>query len=283
MDTLVRPTPPKEPRPPRKPKNGRGPLSTKSGTIMSAVVTAALAAIVIAVFLAQYRNNVNSDGVPTGVLVADKLIEQGASGDSLGARGLFKAEKLPKKQLKVGALTDAAALKGQVAVADILPGQQLTRADFRPAGSTTVSKLAANQRAITLSLDKAHGLMGPIRTGDHVDVFSGFLVDATNGSGRPRPYLRLMEENVLVLDAPADVKGGSNVGAGANQKKEVTLRVSDEAAAKVAFAYDNGKVWLVLRPMDGTYRPKRTLTTLEGMLFDVPAHRANRRAQRRSR
>ena len=264
MDTLVRPTPPKEPRPPRKSKNGRGPLSTKSGTIISALVTAALAAIVIAVFLAQYRNNVNSDGVPTGVLVADKLIEQGASGDSLGARGLFKVDTLPKKQLKAGALTDAAALKGQVAVADILPGQQLTRADFRPAGSATVTKLAANQRAITLSLDKAHGLMGPIRTGDHVDVFSGFLVD--HATGRPRPYLRLMEENVLVRDAPTNIKS-SGVGAGANQKKEVTLRVSDLAAPKVAFAYDHGKVWLVLRPMDGTYRPKRTLTTLEGMLL----------------
>lgn len=277
MQTFAKPSPIKEPGPPRKP-NGRRPLSTKNGTIISAVVTAALAAGVIALFLNQYRNNVNSGGVPTAVLVADKLIEQGASGDSLGAQGLFKADKLPKDQLKPGAITDAADLKGQVAAADILPGQQLTRTDFRPAGSGTVTKLAADQRAITLSLDRAHGLLGPIRSGDHVDVYSGFLVDTQ--VGRPRPFLRLLQQNVLVLDAPAAKAAGSGVGTGANQKKEITLRVGDAAAPDVAFAYDNGKVWLVLRPLDGTELKKRPLVSLEKLLFDAPTVRANRGGSR---
>ena len=274
MQTLARPTPPQDPGSPRKGKGGRRPLSTKNGAIISAILTAGLAALVIGLFLNQYRNNVNSDGVPTAVLVADKLIEKGASGDSLGAQGLFKADKLPKGQLKAGAVTDAAALKGKVAVADILPGQQLTAADFRAAGNGAVTKLAADQRAITLSLDKAHGLLGPVRSGDHVDVYSGFLVDTQ--TGRPRPFLRQLDEDVLVLEAPTTSKSGSGVGSGANQKKEITLRVEDAAAPKIAFAYDNGKVWLVLRPQNGRKAEKRTLVTLEGLLFDAPAQRISR-------
>lgn len=281
MQTLAKPTPNREPGPPRKPNNGRRPLSTKNGTIISAVVTAALAAGVIALFLSQYRNNVNSGGVPTPVLVADKLIEKGASGDSLGAQGLFKSEKLPKDQLKPEALTDPAVLKGQVAVGDILPGQQLTNADFAPAGNGSVTKLAANQRAITLSLDRAHGLLGPIKTGDHVDVYSGFLVDTE--VGRPRPFLRMLQQNVLVLDAPQGKAGGSGVGSGANQKKEITLRVADTAAPDIAFAYDNGKVWLVLRPLDGSKLEKRPLVSLEKLLFDAPTVRSSRAARGGSR
>ncbi len=279
MQTLAKPTPTKEP--PRKQKNPRRPLSTKGGAIISAVVTAGLAAIVIATFLNQYRNNINSDGVPTQVLVADKLIEQGASGDSLGALGLYKADKLPKAQLKPGALTDAAALKGQVAVADLLPGQQLTRADFRPKGNGAVTKLAANQRAITVPLDKAHGLMGPIRPGDKVDVFSGFLVEGA--IGRPRPFLRILEQNVLVLESAKVSSSGSGVGSGGNQKKEVTLRVNDVAAPKIAFAHDHGKVWLVLRPQNAKNVTKRTLQTLEGLLFDVQPQRLARDIRRRAR
>ncbi len=257
------------PKPPKLSKDGNGPLSSRNGSIIAAFVTATIAGILIVLFLQQYRDSVNSDGVPTPVLVAQQLIEKGASGDSVGAAGLFKSSDVPRDQLKKGALTDAAALRGKVAVGDILPGQQLTATDFKSAGHGLVTKLAADQRAITVSLDAAHGLVGNLRAGDHVDVLSGFLLDSS--TGRERPVVRVLMQDVLVLDVPP--KPARQTG-GNNQSSEITLRVAVESAPKIAFAADNGKLWIVLRPQNGKKLDKATLITLASLLADAKPVRA---------
>lgn len=274
MQTALRqPMPNKDGKGPKLSKDGKGPLSSRNGSVLAAVVTAALAGLIIMVFLSQYRDNVNKDGIPTPVLVADKLIEQGASGDTIGAGGLFKADEVPRDQLKAGAVTDAGTLRGKVAVADILPGQQLTAADFKPAGRGAVTKLGPDQRAIKIALDGAHGLIGTVGKGDHVDVLSGFLVDSA--TGRQRPILRTLMQNLLVLGAPAAVADG-DAGGGSGQPKEVTLRVSYEQAPKLAFAADNGKVWLLLRPQNGRDAETQSLVTLESLLLGSKSVRSER-------
>ncbi len=273
--TLKPPQPNRDSRGSKLKKDGKGPLSSKNGSVLAAVVTAALAGLIIMVFLNQYRDNVNKDGVPTPVLVADKLIERGASGDTIGAAGLFKADEVPRDQLKTGAVTDAAMLRGKVAVDDILPGQQLTAADFRPAGRGVVTKLGPDQRAIKIAFDGAHGLIGTVAKGDHVDVLSGFLVDSA--AARQRPMLRILMQNLLVLDAPTEVKAGGGVGGGSGGKaKEVTLRVTDKQAPKLAFAADNGKLWLVLRPQNGRDTEVQPIVTLEQLLLGAKSVRSGR-------
>ncbi|MGI8730548.1 MAG: hypothetical protein ACR2LK_11265, partial [Solirubrobacteraceae bacterium] len=77
------------PKPPKLTKDGgKGPLASKNGSILAAVITAAVAGVLIVLFLQQYRDGVNNEGVPTPVLVAEQIIEQGASGDTVGAQGL---------------------------------------------------------------------------------------------------------------------------------------------------------------------------------------------------
>jgi Flp pilus assembly protein CpaB len=257
-------------------KDGKGPLSSKNGSVLAAVVTAALAGLIIMVFLNQYRDNVNKDGVPTPVLVASQLIQQGASGDSIGAEGLFKSDDVPRGELKAGAITDASELKGKIARDDILPGQQLTAAEFKPAGETPVTKLGADDRGIKIPLDNAHGLIGDIRKGDRVDVLSGFLVDTA--LGRPRPMLRTLMQNILVLNAPAKATT-TGVGGNSNKPKEVLLRVDVKQAAKLAFASDNGKVWLLLRPQNGKDSELQSLVTLESLLLNDKALRSTGRAR----
>ena len=254
------------PKPPKLSKDGGGPLSSRNGSIVSAVVTAAVAGLLVVLFLAQYRNSVNKDGVPTPVMVASQLIDKGTSADSAGAQGLYKSEDVPRDQLKAGAVTDPSTLKGKVAVEQIVPGQQLTAGDFKAAGNGIITKLAADQRAITVSLDNSHGMLDNVRTGDHVDVLSGFELEPDGGGGS-RPVLRMLMQDVLVLDVPSG-EGAGGVGGG-NEKKEVTLRINTTATPKIAFASDNGKLWLVLRPANGEKLDKTQLITIGAMLVDA--------------
>lgn len=263
MQTINKPKPLTNGKAPKPFRDGKGPLSSKGGSLAAAVVTAVLAGLVIVVFLNQYKDNVNSDGVPTPVLVADKQIPVGASGDSIGENEGFKSTEVPKNQLKQGAITDAAVLRGKVATSDILPGQQLTSADFKPAGSGVITKLDSEQRAVTLPLDKAHGMIGQLRVGDHVDVLAGFLVET--GGGRPRPVMRNVAQDVLVLSVPKAATGAAV--SGSSRPQEIGLRVSNVSAPKVAFAAEFGKVWLALRPANGEDVSKRSLVTIESLLF----------------
>lgn len=238
---------------------------------MSAVA-AVLAAAILLAYLHQYRQSVNSASAPMTVLVAKGLIEQGTPGNVVGSNGLFQVIETPRSEVKEGAITDPAALRGTIAADDVYPGEQLTTASFSATGADTVAaEISGAERAMAVPVDIAHGMIGNLRAGDRVDVYAGFNVRRLLPTGAPdpdaqdRPVLKLVTEDVLVLGVPAEKAG---LGAG-GQMSQITLKLSDEDAAKVAFSSDNGVVWVVLRPRTGAEPSRPDLVTLETVLFGV--------------
>jgi Flp pilus assembly protein CpaB len=245
-------------------KNGRGSagafLATRRGAVTMAVLAAVLAGLILLVFLTQYRSSVQTGNQPTTVLVADRLIPKGTSGDVLITEQLFKPGSVAESDVKDGALANAAALEGQVAARDIYPGQQIIAADFTRGGDSIRGKLSATDRAMAVSVDEAHGLIGNVRAGDRVDVLAGFNA-TSSGTGQTKPIVRTLLQNVLVLGAPEET-GGSGQG----DKSSVLLRVNDRQAAEVAYASDNGQVWVVLRPPAGASQTKPSTVSLESLI-----------------
>ena len=240
-------------------------LSTRGGTVAFGGVAALLAAFVLLLYLNQYRSSVTSDSEPVTVLVARTLIEKGMPGDVVGLKKLFQSDEAPRSAVKDGAITDPSTLRGRVAVEDIYPGQQLTVTDFAGTTDAIGAKLAGKSRAIAVPVDSARGMVGRVEPGDRVDVFAGFNVLGNIG-GQGRPVVKVMKQNALVLDAPAETTAG--VGA-ANQTATVVLRVNRDEAAEIAWAVDNGKVWIVLRPRAGAPPTKPGVVTAESLLTGV--------------
>lgn len=234
---------------PKKPPSPdlRGVLSTRQGTLGVAIIVAVAAGAILLFAITSYRHGVSAANKQSTVLVAKRLIQKGTSGDAIASGQLFAVTRIAQKQVSSGAISDTATLQGKVAAKDILPGQQLTATDFT-VGVGIASKLAPNARAMAVALDQAHGLIGVLQTGDHVDVYGGFDVD--QGSGRPRPVMRLLIANVQVLQAPT---GGG--GTGSTPTGNVVLDVNDAQAGRIAFASDNGKIWLALRPGNAAATP----------------------------
>lgn len=249
-------------------------FSTRGGTLVLAGLAALLATIAVLVYLSNYRSSVRAGGQPATVLVAKSLIAKGTPGTVVAANHQFQATSIRESQLRDGALSDPSSLTGQVAAIDIYPGQQLTATEFVPVADTIPAKLVGAERAITLPLDTAHGLIGVIRPGDRVDVYAGFNVQPVDSQGRPvasggqaRPVLRLIVQNVPVL---AINTGKSGLGGSNNGQSNTTVQVSPYQAAELAFASDNGKLWLVARPASGAGASPPNLVTIETMLLGVP-------------
>jgi Flp pilus assembly protein CpaB len=244
--------------------------STRAGTIALAGTAALVAGISILVYLNGYRNSVNAEGAPVTVLVAKGTIPKGTPGAAIAASGLFAATTIRQSQLRDGAYSDPGILRGKVASHDIYAQQQLTAADFTSGATSVASTLTKTERVVSIPLDSAHGVTSQLEAGDHVDVFAGFNVIPVGpagtplGSGQARPMLRLVMQDVPVV-AVAKSTGGSTNGGSAN----VSVRVNDRQAAELAFASDNGKLWLALRPASGAKAARPGIVTVETMLLGI--------------
>lgn len=215
-------------------------LSTRRGAMIVATLCAAAAATVILVGVSRYRASLKASQQNVTVLVTNRLIPKGSSGTAIATGGWYIAESLAPKRVSAGAVADTASISGRVAVRDILPGEQLTAADFAVATGLAAS-LAPAQRAVSLTLDQEHGLNGNLHAGDHVDVYGGFNVDRQ--SGPVLPVVRLLVPNVKVLQVS---NGGAGFGGG-GQNSSTVLAVDELQSATITFAQEYGKVWLTLR------------------------------------
>jgi Flp pilus assembly protein CpaB len=224
-------------------------LTTRKGTVAVGVGAAVLAGIVLLVYLNQYRNNVNAQAKTVSVLVAKSLIQKGTPGDVVGSQSLFETSSIAKTDLKSGALVDPASLKGRVATADVFPGQQITATNFAVgAVAPLLGSLANEQRAISIPIDAAHSLSGQLVSGDHVDVYVG--MNAQMAGGPPRAIIKLAMQDLYVLNAAGTI----------------TFRVTPTQAGALAFAVENGSIWLALRPTTGAARVKAPVIDANALL-----------------
>jgi len=228
-------------------------FATRRGTIMLGIGAAVLAAIALLVYLNNYRSSVNSGVQPISVLVAKSLIQKGTPGDVVGSTKLYEVSSIPRDQVKTGAFVDPKTLTGQVAAADIYPGQQLTAADFAVGNATALTqRLARDQRAVVFSVDSPAEVGGQIAAGDHVDVW--VVLSAQGSNGVSHPVVRQLYQNMYVLNA------GTNGG-------NVTMRATPTQAGTLTYASTNATIWLVLRPAVGsstTTPPEITSSNLIG-------------------
>lgn len=265
MQTVQKPGPPKR-RTPR--RDARKVLSTRGGTTLVAVISALLAAGVLLIFLSQYRESVGAADDVTTVLVAKNLIEKGSPGDVVAEDALFQTTTVKKDDLKDGAISDPSSLKGTIATTDVFPGEQLVAKEFVNATPSIINRLRGFDRAIAVPLDEAHGMIGNIRAGDHVDVLAGIGLQQ-GGTDNRRATTRVIVHDALVLKAPDKPSAGA--GSGPASTKPVILRVSDRKASEIAFSADIGKVWLVARPKVGAKESRVPATDLQSLALGVGA------------
>jgi Flp pilus assembly protein CpaB len=159
-------------------------LATRQGSLVLALLCAVCAAGVLVFALGRYKSNVQQPVPQATVLVATGEIAKGTVGSQIAAQGLYKPTPVATTSVTPGALTDAAQLSSATASSDILPGQQLTSADF----STIVNVgevLKPNQRALEISVSGANGAVDITQPGSRVDIYLSGDTGSPSASGSP--------------------------------------------------------------------------------------------------
>jgi Flp pilus assembly protein CpaB len=247
-------------------------IATRRGTILLSVIAAAVAGGLILVYVSRYRDSVQNNARGVNVLVAKVAIPSGTAGNLIASDALWSTSTLRQSQLQNGAFSDISSLRGQVATHDIFQGEQLTSADFAPASSNLAASLTKDQRIISIPFNSAQGLSGDLQVGDRVDVYAGFSVsqigpNGLSAGGGSRPIIRRILTNIPVVAV-----GGKTSGAFASSSTNLSFKVSDQDAAELAFATQNGTLWLGLRPSKGATSSPPNIVSMETLLLGVPAH-----------
>jgi Flp pilus assembly protein CpaB len=246
--------------PPPSRDDGNKLLATRRGSLTVALIAAVLAAAVLVIFLNNYRDSVGGSNKTETVLVARSLLPKGSTGDAIASNGLFQAVDIKHSQVKDGAITDPAALRHKVLTREVFSGEQLTTHDLAFTSDRVVNKLSGNQRAVEIPVDSAHGMLGQVQAGDHVDVYGAYNVQNTGGP--EQKVLKEIMQNVEVLKI-------SGTGGGAGGGGAVILRAPETVAAQMAFTAENGKIWISARPQAGAKQSPPSITTIDTILFGI--------------
>jgi Flp pilus assembly protein CpaB len=243
-------------------KNSRKPslralIATRRGAFTLAALCALLAVVVLLVAMNQFRHSVAGNAQQSTVLVSTAEIQKGTSADVLASKSLYKVVPVLATQISSGAITNAGSLVGKTAASTILPGEQLTFADFTTSKTTAaVSALTSpTERAIAVTLDAAHSVDGTLAAGDQVDVYGD------TGDSPTTHVVALLVPDALVLKAPPL---GTSAGT-------YVLGVSDTLSSRVMLTADNGQVWLALRGTNASNPPATAVNRFNLYLGDVPS------------
>jgi len=235
-------------------------LATRAGAVTLALLCAVVATGLLVFALSSYKHTTQAVIPQATVLIATGEIRQGTSGDAIAAERLYKSTPVAATQLSAGAISDSSVLAGKTTSAAILPGQQLTLADFATAPGVT-GLLAPDQRAVSLTIDESHGDTDVLLAGERVDVYADFPV-----GGVPTEVLVVSDALVIKPASATPTSGAGKSIAGAS----LVLAVTASQAPEIGYALDHGIAYIAVRPPNAS-APPVPFTTIGTIVAAAPA------------
>jgi pilus assembly protein CpaB len=241
--------------------------------VVIAIVLGVLAAVLVTVYVANYRKHVQQGAQNVDVLIAATDIPAGTSGAAIVAGHMLKQLTVPRTALTPGAISNPDQIVRLVSTDQIMSGEQISTRRFGNSAELGVrAKLKGTMRAIQISANPNQVLAGTLRVGDRVDLIAN-LKNETGGN--TSHYDRIVIRNLLVLRAPAavDLKSG-NIGN--SQQESVMLAMTDTQSPKFYWAIKNadqsassdGGWALALRPVGTAADGPTVVESFKTVLLD---------------
>jgi pilus assembly protein CpaB len=220
--------------------------------IAAAVALALFGTLVLVAYVQSAKNKATASERLDPVLVVTKSIPKGTAASAIA--GSVKTEQVPAKVKASSAVSDLGALKGLVAGADLVPGEEVLSSRFVTPQAAAQGIAPPDKLRVTVSLDPERVIGGQLHAGDTVAVVMSFQWE--NNVKTTHLVLHQVLVTALQGDTTQQSKGTGGANSAPNGKLLVTLAVDAPSVEKVVFASEWGKVWLAAEPstapQDGT-------------------------------
>ena len=238
-----------------------------------ATMLAALAAVLVTVYVTNVRKSAQSSESGITVLVASRDIPAGTPGAEIVSGHLLGSAVVPRRSVAPGAVSSPAQIQQLVATQPLYAGDQVTSRRFGAAVVQGVrGQIKGTLRAFQVPGDGNQLLAGTLEDGDRVDVVASVKYAVTDAqgvsAGTERIGSRIVLRNIRVIQAPARAAGAAKLGGAPGGSLAVILAVTDSQAQKLFFVIRNGDWSLALRPsVDSTDSPD-SVETAQSLLGD---------------
>jgi Flp pilus assembly protein CpaB len=213
--------------------------------LLIAIGLAIVAAVLVSVYVTQYKHHVQNGESTVQVYVAARDIPTGTSGSELIDGKYLRKESVERRNLVTGWISKTSQIADSYVTTPIYQDEQLSLRHFGQAGAQGArGQITGGQRAIEIEADPPQVLSGTLEAGDHVDVVANWTLP----EGSSHHVSKIVLRDVLVLSAPGQTKTNSGVAGSSNNKVDVQLRVADTQLPKLFWVMQNGDWSLALRP-----------------------------------
>lgn len=268
-----------------------------------ATLLAGMVAFALFNYLSTIETQIRGDVELVQVYRAAGDIAEGTAGEDAISSGLIAVSSEEAQFVPAAAVTDEQAVRdllvGAVAAGPIAQGQVITSAQWVPAEDVqrTLSEIIPpGHQAMTVEVDRVHGVAGMVNPGDHVNLLVTIDVpdpattsplyqpSGSDTTTQEQPTITVSHfvlQNIPVLAIEQNLsvdKGaaGSVEAPSATDEAQaptkipvstlVTLDVTGDQAEQIAFSFEQGSVWMTLVP-DG-FVPETTDGVIAETLFD---------------
>lgn len=249
--------------------------------LVVAVLLAAVATVAIYMYVTRADERAAEEFELRQVYVATQRIEAGTPADVAISQALIERRDLPETAVAEGAIGSLEQLEGLVAVAPIVPGQQIVTASFGdqaqvPTGTGSDIEVPEGLQAVAVDLSVVPGVAGFVDAGDRISILS--VIDAEAGAApeaQPEPdpdstepppppppatvaeglQARYVVQNALVLAIGQRVttydEDGNATGKGIQESNDnfiFTLALTPVEVEKLVFAETQSTLWATLLP-----------------------------------
>ena len=234
--------------------------------LIIAAVIAALGTMLVFLYVrsADARAEDKIDAVT--VLTASQPIASGESYDDALAAGKITPKGVARSQLLQGVQTSADALKGTVALQNLLPGEQIVADKFGANAAEVASPLGIpkDKMAVSVNLTDPDRVAGFVNPGSEVAVF----VTTTESDTGGRTRLLLDRVTVLGVGSTTPVTTTTTTEDGTQQTEQLprtllTLALDQEQAQKIVLASKTFDVTFALLTADSVVAEQPTTTSTD--------------------
>jgi pilus assembly protein CpaB len=223
--------------------------------LVTAVVIAALGAMLVFAYVKQADDRALADQHPVRVLTAKTQIPAGTGAQEAAQSGQFVEKELPRSATGVGALSSIEPIKNSVALTTIFPGQTIVSGMFGTvanASATTPLTLPPGDLAVSVQFSDPGRVAGFVEPGSYVSVFFTLAAsagDAASNGGLTGftkvllPKSRVIAVGPTTLSAPADSK---QANAEQVPRALITLSLNERDATRIVYASQHGDLYLGL-------------------------------------
>lgn len=237
-------------------------MNRRTGGIIGAVVLALIGAVLVIAYANGADERAESGTKVVSVYTVRTEIPAGTPTADLGDR--VGRTDLPKKAVAEGAITNLKQIKGLVAGALLVPGEQLVRARFTSPSAFQASgsgvSIPDGFLTTTISLEPQRAIGGVLSPGVTVAVSASFA----GGDGGPAQsgiiLQKVLVTNVQVADPNTaettdTTTDASRPGASPQGALLVTLALPADQVTRLVYAAEHGTIWLSTDPRNAPDAP----------------------------